>query len=90
MLRVSQAQSVMRRREQMARPAPAPLGPVARELWRKKDMPFDYLLWHLSPGARRVLNGAYQNLTGMLLGCNRYWLAESMSEAIEAAESLGL
>ena len=44
----------------------------------------------LSDHAKRCLGGAARQLTGMDLGPNEYWLAEAMSEAIEAAEALGL
>ena len=44
----------------------------------------------LSSEALRVVNGAYRHLTGMELHVNRYWLAESMTEAICAAEALNL
>lgn len=44
----------------------------------------------LSPRAARLLNKAYAALTGIELHVNRYYLADSFSEAIEAAEALGL
>lgn len=63
------------------------------ELMVKKDLPWRELwLQHnrLSDEALDLLNGAYQWLTGMQLGVNEYWYAESMTEAICAAEALGL
>lgn len=44
----------------------------------------------LSPGAAKLVNGAYHALTGMQLHVNRYYLAESMTEAICCAEALNL
>ncbi len=74
-------------------------GPVARELWRVKDLRLDQLYyWNarsrrygcLSREARRVLHDAAKSVTGMNLGPNEYWLPEVMSEAIEAAEALAI
>ena len=75
------------------------LGPIAQELWRAKNAPMEALYgWNahrerygiLSAGARRVLRDAAQAIHGMELGPNEYWLPQIMSEAIEAAEALGL
>jgi len=75
------------------------LGPVARELWRVKDCTLAELYhWNprtrrygvLSQEARRVISDAHTSVTGMTCSVNDYWLAEVMSEAIEAAEALKL
>lgn len=76
------------------------LGPVARELWRVKDYSLRALYsWNprtkrygcLSEEAKCMLRWAGLRITGMWIGAvNNYWLAEIMSEAIEAAEALGL
>ena len=44
----------------------------------------------LSDAARDLVNGAYRHHTGMEVHVNRYYLADSMTEALEAAEALGL
>jgi hypothetical protein len=44
----------------------------------------------LSPGARQVLHDAAESIHGMVTGPNDYWLPDIMSEAIEAAEALGI
>lgn len=75
------------------------LGPIGRELWRVKDLSLaDLYYWRestrrygrLSQGARRVMHDAAKTITGMDVGPNEYWLAQTMSEAIEAAEALGI
>ena len=75
------------------------MGPITRELWRVKDYSIQRLYhWNprtqrygcLSQQARLVLHDAHESVTGMLMGPNGYWLAQTMSEAIEAAETLGL
>lgn len=53
-----------------------------RELWLPQNQ--------LSDEALDVLNGAYHYLTGMQLGVNEQWYAESMTEAICFAEAEGL
>lgn len=67
--------------------------PVLTELLVKKDLPWAEL-WlpenQLSEEALDVLNGAYNYLTGMQLGVNEYWYAESMTEAICFAAAEGL
>ena len=77
-------------------------GPVFRELWTKRHRSFESLYYVCDPrgrttrpnrsrlkdGALDVLRGAFRQVSGM--GPGEYWLAESMSEAIEAAEALGL
>lgn len=75
---------------------------VLEELLLKKDLTYEELFYNynwevggrnllkLSPGAARLVNGAYAYLTGMELHVNRYYLADSMTEAICAAEALGL
>lgn len=67
--------------------------PVLTELMVKKDLPWDEL-WlpqnRLSEEALDVLNGAYNYLTKLQLGVNEQWYAESMTEAICAAEALGI
>lgn len=72
------------------------LGPIARELWRVKDLSLHQMYgWNprtnrygvLSEAARLVVRGACCQLIGMF-SVNEYWLAEVMSEAIEAAEAL--
>lgn len=80
-------------------------GRLYRELWRKRHASYESLFWpyllddlggarrnrgELSHDAARLVHGAYRELTGMQMGCNRYYLADAMSEAIEAAEALGL
>lgn len=75
------------------------LGPVARELWAVKDCSLRQLYyWNprtrrhgcLTDTARAVLRSAAEYVTGMKGSPNEYWLPEVMSEAIEAAEALGL
>lgn len=68
---------------------PNRLGPVARELWRLKDCDVRELYCGLSHEARDVQHGASLALTGYAFP-NEYWLPQVMSEAIEAAEALGL
>lgn len=66
---------------------------IYTELMVKKDLPWAELVYgehRLSEGAMDVLNGAYQYLTGILLGVNDYYLAESMTEAICFAETEGI
>ena len=69
---------------------------VLNELLKKKDFTWEELIQYrsrrkLSKDALHLLCGSYQYLTGMIgASVNYYWLAESMSEAIEAAEALGL
>jgi hypothetical protein len=79
---------------------------VFNELMEKKDLSYEELFnkytWatpvsrpksnrqRLSLEASRLVNGAYRELTGMHLHVNRYYLAESMTEAICCAEALGL
>lgn len=70
-------------------------GAVARELRAKQhlniyELVSPYSKKRLSPDARDVLRDAHTQLTGMRCGVNEYWLAETLSEAIEAAEELGL
>ncbi len=74
-------------------------GPVARELWRLKDCSLRQLYYwnqrtkrygRLTKPALKVMHDAHESVTGMMTGPNEYWLAETMSEAIEAAEALGL
>lgn len=74
-------------------------GPVYRELWRNRGASMcDLFYWDprrkrygcLSKEAKKVLHDAHEQLTGMVCGVNDYWLAEVMSEAIEAAEELML
>ncbi len=76
-------------------------GPVYRELWRNRHATLAEL-YHfrrvrnrrqygcLSKEAKQLLQGAHEQVTGMLVGVNEYWLPDVMSEAIEAAEALGL
>lgn len=68
---------------------------VERELRAKQDMSMAELYGfrakrRLSKNARVVLRDAALYITGMHCGPNDYWLAEEFSEAIEAAEALGL
>ena len=79
---------------------------VLDELILKKDMSYEELfnlyVWatpisrprrnrlKLSREAAELVNGAYRELTGMELHVNRYYLAESMTEAICCAEALAL
>jgi hypothetical protein len=78
-------------------------GPVFRELWRNRDKSLAELYYFkpsarggrgkygcISKEAKQVLQGANEQLTGMLVGVNEYWLPEVMSEALEAAQELGL
>lgn len=79
---------------------------VLDELLLKKDMSYEELFNNytyttpisrprrnrlkLSPEAAKLVSGAYTYLTGMQLHVNRYYLAESMTETICAAEALNL
>jgi hypothetical protein len=70
-------------------------GTVARELRAKQHLTVYELLSpysrkRLSADSRDVLRDAHEQLTGMRCGVNEYWLAETLSEAVEAAEELGL
>lgn len=74
-------------------------GSIEAELWANKDKPLRALFgWDarrrrygcLSDEAKQVLRDANTSVTGMWVGPNEYWLAEVMSEAIEAAEALGI
>lgn len=75
------------------------MGPVEAELRKHKDCSLTELYGWL-PGRRRygllsveaklVMRYAAKAVTGMDLGPNQYWLPDIMSEAIEAAEALGL
>ncbi len=74
-------------------------GPVCRELWRVRFYSLARLYhWNprtrrygcLSLDARNVIRGAVMVVTGMYVGPNEYWLPQVMSEAIEAADQLGL
>lgn len=75
---------------------------VLDELMMKKDFSYEELFYKYSMTGRRknqlrlsakaaeLVDGAYRYLTGMHLHVNRYYLAESMTEAICCAEALGL
>ena len=76
-------------------------GPVYRELWQNRGKTLAELYYFrrvrgrrqygcISKEAKEVLRGAHEQLTGMVCGVNEYWLPEVMSEALEAAEELGL
>ena len=75
------------------------------ELLLKKDLSYEELFYkyeQLGPGRHRLnkkrlsskamdlVDGAYNYLTGLELNVNRYYLAESMTEAICFAEAEGL
>ena len=67
------------------------LGPVERELRAKQGMTLRELYGsRVSAPARQVLSDAATAITGMVSGPNDHWLPDIMSEAIEAAEALGL
>lgn len=74
-------------------------GPILTELLIYKDAALDELYyWNpetgrygvLSEPVRRHLHEATRRVTGVDVGPNSYWLPEIMSDAIEAAEALGL
>ena len=72
---------------------------IAKELWDVRDYTLRELYyWNpskkkygcLTQGARQVLHDAAYYIHGMTNGPNEYWLPDIMSEAIEAAEALGI
>ena len=70
------------------------MGPIEAELRAKQNFTYDELIgWRsrrkLSRDAMTCLSDATLQLTGMR-GISSYYLAEVFSEAIEAAETLGL
>lgn len=69
--------------------------PIAKELWRKRHYTWEQLFQYkskhrLTKKAVHFLCGAGSEVTGMAPSVTRYWLAQIMSEAIEAAEALGV
>ncbi len=77
--------------------SPLKAGPIARELWRLKDKSLEEIYGFrsrkqhgmLSEGARRVLGDAFLVVCGYRF-VNSYYRDDAMSEAIEAAEALGI
>lgn len=70
-------------------------GAVLEELKRKKGYTLQelyavYSSKRLTISARRCMADAHREVTGMECSPNEYWLPQVMSEAIEAAEALGL
>ena len=66
---------------------------IARELRAKQDQGLKMLFYQnrrrLSKPAQQVVYDAAEALTGMR-SVNSYWLPQILSEAIEAAENLGI